>query len=96
MPKAYVICDIEVTDAAAYEGYKALSGPALAAHGGTFLVRGGATEVLEGERQPNRVVVLEFPDAETARRWYHSPEYEEAKRARAGAATGSFILVEGG
>jgi uncharacterized protein (DUF1330 family) len=95
MPKAYVICNVDVTDPAAYEGYKALSAPAVTGHGGTFLVRGGATEVLEGDWLPNRMVVLEFADAEAARRWYHSPEYGKAKRARAGAATASFILVEG-
>jgi uncharacterized protein (DUF1330 family) len=95
MPKAYVICDIDVTDPEAYEGYKALSAPAVAAYDGAFIVRGGASEVLEGDRSPQRLVILEFPDVETARRWYHSPEYGEAKQARAGAATGSFILVEG-
>jgi uncharacterized protein (DUF1330 family) len=93
--KAYVICDIDVLDPDAYEGYKRLSGPAAAAHGGRFLVRGGAAEVLEGERTPNRVVILEFPDMETARAWYESPEYGEARAARAGAATASFVLVEG-
>ena len=51
--------------------------------------------MLEGDRTPNRLVVLEFPDADAARRWYHSAEYAEAKATREGAATGSFILVEG-
>ena len=51
--------------------------------------------MLEGDRVPNRLVVLEFPDADAARRWYHSPEYQEAKAIREGAAIGSFILVEG-
>jgi uncharacterized protein (DUF1330 family) len=95
MPKAYVLVDVFVSDPDAYERYRALSGPAVEAHGGRFVVRGGAAEVLEGDRVPNRLVVLEFPDADTARRWYHSPEYAEARAARAGAATGSFVLVEG-
>lgn len=95
MPNAYVICDIEVTDPAAYEEYKKLSLPAVEKHGGRFVVRGGATEVLEGDRRPNRIVVLEFPSVEAARTWYDSPDYVEARRVREGAAQGSFILVEG-
>jgi uncharacterized protein (DUF1330 family) len=95
MPKAYVLVDVEVTDPAAYENYRKLSGPAAAAYGGRFIVRGGETEVLEGDRVPHRVVVLEFPDADAARAWYDSPEYREARAARANAAHGSFVLVEG-
>jgi uncharacterized protein (DUF1330 family) len=92
---AYVIVDMDVTDAEQYESYKALAGPSLEQYGGRYIVRGGAAEVLEGERVPKRVVVVEFPDADAARRWYSSPEYSAARAARAGAATGSFILVEG-
>lgn len=95
MPKAYVIVDIDVTDPAAYERYKALAAPAVAQYGGTYIVRGGAAEVLEGDRVPNRTVILEFPDVASARNWYHSPEYTAAREERAGAATGSLILAEG-
>lgn len=95
VPNAYVLVDMQVTDPAAYERYRELSGPAVAAYGGRFIVRGGATEVLEGDRVPNRVVVLEFPDADTARTWYDSPEYRAARAARADCAVGSFVLVEG-
>jgi uncharacterized protein (DUF1330 family) len=95
MPKAYVICDIDVLDPEAYEEYRRLSSIAAAAHDVRFIVRGGATEVLEGDRVPNRTVVLEFASADAARAWYHSPEYTAARAARANAARGSFILVEG-
>ena len=95
MPKAYVIVDMDVTDPQKYEGYRALAGPAVEAGGGRYLVRGGQCEVLEGDRIPKRVVVLEFPDMDAARAWYHSPQYVEAIAAREGAATGSFIAVEG-
>jgi uncharacterized protein (DUF1330 family) len=95
MPKAYVLCDIAVTDPEAYEGYKALAAPAVAAYGGSYVVRGGTAEVLEGDGPLNRVVVLEFPDADAARTWYDSPEYRAARAARAGAATARFVVVEG-
>jgi uncharacterized protein (DUF1330 family) len=92
---AYVLVDVDVTDAEQYDRYRPLAAASVEQYGGRYLARGGASEVLEGDRVPNRLVVLEFPDTEAARRWYHSPEYTEAKATRDGAATGSFILVEG-
>jgi uncharacterized protein (DUF1330 family) len=95
MPKAYVIVDINVTDPAKYEGYRVLAGPAVEAAGGRYLARGGTTAVLEGDRVPNRIVLLEFPDLDAARAWYDSPQYVEARAEREGAAVGSLIAVEG-
>lgn len=92
---AYLIADVEVTDAIRYEQYKALAAPAIAKHGGRYLVRGGAHASLEGPWRPHRLVIVEFPDVETAKRFYDSPEYREARAARAGAATGNFVVVEG-
>ena len=92
---AYVLVEMVVNDPDTFEQYKALSTTALAAHGGRYLARGGATELLEGDVPPSRVTLLEFPDADAARAWYHSPEYGAARQARAGAATARFVLVEG-
>jgi uncharacterized protein (DUF1330 family) len=92
---AYVLVEIAVSDPEAFETYKALSTTALAVNGGRYLARGGAHELLEGVGDPGRVTLLEFPDADAARRWYDSPEYREARAARADAATARFILVEG-
>ena len=65
---AYVICDIEVTDSAGYQEYAQQAPPTIARHGGRYLVRGGAVDVLEGEWTPNRLVVLEFDSVEAVRR----------------------------
>jgi uncharacterized protein (DUF1330 family) len=92
---AYLVVDVDVTDPSQYDEYRPLAAASLEQYGGRYLARGGTTEVLEGDRVPNRVVVVEFPDADAARRWYHSPEYQHAKATREGAAIGSFILVEG-
>ena len=92
---AYVLVDVDVTDAEQYDRYRPLAAASVEQYGGRYLVRGGASEVFEGDRIPHRSVLLEFPDAEAARRWYHSPEYQEAKAVREGAAVGSFICVEG-
>ena len=92
---AYVIADIEVTDPDAYAPYRPLAAASIARHGGRFVVRGGAVELLEGEPQPDRIVVIEFPDAEAARRWYRSAEYQSALKIRQSASRGRLFLVEG-
>jgi uncharacterized protein (DUF1330 family) len=92
---AYVIVDVNITDPTRYEVYKKLTPGIVGSYGGKFIVRGGATEVLEGDWKPGRVVVLEFPDMEKAKSWYESPEYTEAKGIRFEASTGKMILVEG-
>ena len=92
---AYVILDVKVNDPKTYDLYKQQSGPALEPFGGKFLVRGGEATVLEGGWQPNRVVVLEFPDADSARAWWSSDTYAEPKAIRQSASEGHMILVEG-
>lgn len=92
---AYVIADIRVTDPVQYEEYKRLAAPTVAAHGGRYVVRGGATETLDGDWVPERVVVLEFPNAEQARQWWSSDTYEAAKKIRWSSAESRLILVEG-
>ena len=92
---AYAIFDIVVTDSERYEDYKKLAPPAIAAYGGKYLVRGGRLDVLEGDWNPSRIVVLEFPTAEQARAWIDSPEYREARALRHATATTNAILVVG-
>ena len=93
---AYVIADIEVSDPGKYEGYRALSPGAIAAYGGRFLSRGGNMHALEGNWTPSRVVIVEFPTAEQAQKFYDSPEYRAARAARAGATNRfNMIVVEG-
>ncbi len=92
---AYLIVDCEVTDADRYEIYKQLAPPAIAKYGGRYLVRGGEVGLLEGDWRPSRVVVLEFPDVETAKRFYASPEYSAARAKRAGAARMNMVVVPG-
>jgi uncharacterized protein (DUF1330 family) len=92
---AYVIIETDISDPEQYERYKEASPAAVASGGGRFVARGGELAVLEGNWEPTRIVVLEFPDLETAKRWYVSPEYEEAKRLREGAAKLNMLAVEG-
>jgi uncharacterized protein (DUF1330 family) len=95
MAHAYVIADIEVTDPEVYEEYKRLSAAAVEKYHGRWLVRGGAADVLEGEWQPHRIVVVEFEDEQAARRMFNSREYAQAREVRQRSAHSSFVLVSG-
>ncbi len=92
---AYVIVDMQITDPVAIEEYRRLAGASVAAHGGRFIVRGGRLDFLEGGWRPERIVVLQFPDAAQARAWWASPEYAAARTVRERAARTRMILVEG-
>jgi uncharacterized protein (DUF1330 family) len=92
---AYVLVDIEIQDPALYEKYKLLAPPAIAAHGGRYLARGGRMEVLEGTWSPKRAVILEFPSLDQAKAWWASAEYAEGKALRQSIATTNMIVVEG-
>jgi uncharacterized protein (DUF1330 family) len=92
---AYVIVETNVSDPEQYERYKAEAPASIAAHGGRYVVRGGELAVFEGDWNPVRIVVLEFPDLETAERWYASEEYGEARKLREGAAKLNMVAVEG-
>jgi uncharacterized protein (DUF1330 family) len=94
--KAYVITDVKVSDPEKYKGYSALTPAAIAASGGTVLVRGGHAEPLEGVWQPARVVVVEFESLAAAKAFYNSALYSEARAKRAGATERfNMIVVEG-
>src|SRR5690348_16953204 len=67
---AYLIANVKITDAAQYEEYKRLSTIAMRAHGAEVCVRSGSIEVLEGDWQPERLIVLKFADVQHARRFY--------------------------
>ena len=95
MSSAYIIADVDVRDPAQYEEYKRLSSIAMKAHGAEVCVRGGNSEVLEGDWTPHRLVLLKFPSLEQARTFYSSAEYSAARQAREGIAVMRMVLVEG-
>jgi len=92
---AYIILDIEVNDPAGYEEYKKLGPPTVALYGGKYVARGGKTETLEGDWQPGRIVMLEFPSLEQAKAWINSPEYAPGRALRHKYALSKTIVVEG-
>jgi uncharacterized protein (DUF1330 family) len=92
---AYIIVEIEVLDAVGYEEYKKLAGSTVEKYGGKYIVRGGKTEVLEGDWNPKRIVVLQFESAERAKEWLNCKEYREPRKMRHRTARTNMILVKG-
>ena len=92
---AYLIVNVEVTDAELYEEYRQQAPAVIALYGGRYLARGGAVKVLEGTWMPKRCVILQFPDMESLLRWHDSPEYRPLRALRDRAARSSFVATEG-
>ena len=92
---AYLFANVEVTNAAGYEEYRQRVSATIEAHGGRYLVRGGAAEVLEGEWVPKRMVILEFGDMAKLNAWYRSPEYKPLIELRQRTARSTLVAVEG-
>ncbi len=87
------IAHVTVTDAEAYGKYAELAGPAIAAHGGTFIARGGRYVQLEGTDRP-RNVVARFPSVEAAVDCYKSDAYQVALSHARGASERELMVVE--
>ena len=92
---AYVIVEIEVTDPIRYEEYKEQATATVRKYGGKYIVRGGKTEVLEGNWKPKRIVILQFDSIERAKEWLNSEEYREPRKLRHATAKTNMLVIEG-
>ncbi len=92
---AYVIADIEVIDIEGFKEYQQKVPATITAYGGRYLARGGATEVLEGTRTPNRVVLLAFPSMAQLKTWWDSPEYKPLRVIRERTTKSNLFVTEG-
>ena len=89
---AYCLFDnLEITDPEALADYSTKTLATVEAHGGRYVLAGGAVELKEGNWQPNHPVIIEFPDLDAANAWYDSPEYAPLKHQR--KAAGRFNAV---
>jgi uncharacterized protein (DUF1330 family) len=93
--KGYLIANVDVQDADAYENYRSRTGAIVDRYGGRFLVRGGAIEPLEGDPRFARLVIIEFPSVEAAHAFYDSPEYQEIIPFRTSTSNGALCIVSG-
>ncbi|MEM8983829.1 MAG: DUF1330 domain-containing protein [Pseudomonadota bacterium] len=91
---AILLADIDVTDAEAYENYKAGTPDVLRRFGGRYLALAGETKVYEGEWQMHRTVVIEFPSMDALDAFYHSEAYQALCNIRWQSADSRFIAIE--
>lgn len=97
---AYLVFEISIHDPEGYAAYRSHAGPVLEKFGGRFIARSvanseGRLETLEGDWEPERFFIVEFPTYEQARTFYYSDAYQEAVQARFSSSTGKAILVDG-
>ena len=91
----YLIVDVDVKDPATYEDYKAKVPAFIRKHGGEYLVRGGAHEVLEGDWRPTRLVLFRFPDRAAVKAFVDDPEYQPLAALRHRIADTDMVMVDG-
>ena len=91
----YLIADVALRDPESYREYVENVPPLIEKHGGRYRVRGGDTQVLEGEWTPSRLIVLEFPDRAAALAFYNGQEYEPYKALRHSISDSNLVIVEG-
>lgn len=93
--KAYVIVQENIHDDEMFTAYRSQVLPTIQAAGGTFVVRGGAFSIVEGEWPYQRLVIIEFPSRAAAEAWYNSPAYQKIIPMRTKASTGNLVIVDG-
>jgi uncharacterized protein (DUF1330 family) len=92
---AYVVVEFTVKDPDVYrERYSAAAGQTAKEHGGEVLAAGG-WEILHGDGSLTSGALVRFPDLETARNWYNSPEYQQLIDVRGSAMDARFSLLDG-
>ena len=92
---AFLVSDVSIRDADAFQTYRTRAADSIARHGGRYLVRGGGVDPLEGTWSPRTIIIVEFPSMEQAHAWYRSPEYASALDVRDKALSRNLILVDG-
>lgn len=92
---AYVIVNVDTKHPEKYERYKEMAQETVTQYGGRYLARGGQMKLLEGEWEPTRIVILEFPSYEKALEWWNSAEYAPAKKLRQQLSTTDLLIVDG-
>ena len=92
---AYLIANITVHDQSRFARYVAAAPAVVARFGGRYIIRAGASEVLEGDPQINRTVVIEFPTMQSIKDFYSAPEYQALVALRTTCADAHLFCIEG-
>ncbi len=91
----YFVATITIDDRSEYSNYEAGFGAAFAKYPGKILSVSDAPELVEGEWEHSRTVLLEFPDRQQAMAWYESPDYQAILPHRHAASKADIVMVDG-
>ena len=92
----YLIVDTLLDKPELYEEYKLKAKPLVERFGGEYLARGGSLSLKETDLwSPTRMVLVRFPDADAANRFYDSPEYQAILPISRGSARRTMVMLEG-
>jgi uncharacterized protein (DUF1330 family) len=91
----YVIAQISITGAAAYNRYQAAFMDVFRQFKGTLLAADANPQIIEGDWAREKVILMSFPDENAFREWAFSPEYREITRDRHEGSEGVVLLVKG-
>jgi uncharacterized protein (DUF1330 family) len=92
---AYMIFDVDIRDPKQYQEFMSGVKPALEMAGGKYLARGGAHKVYEGDWEPRRIVLLEFPSIAAFEAFYNGATYQGLKSIRDSCSSARLVAVEG-
>jgi uncharacterized protein (DUF1330 family) len=95
MPAYMLFDNVEVSDPAPLADYVKQASRIAADHGGRYVAIDAVPQVVEGDPGLKSVVMIEFPDADSARAWYDSPAYRPLKAIRHRAVRNNAVLIEG-
>jgi uncharacterized protein (DUF1330 family) len=83
-----------ITDQDKLNQYLASAGATLAAYECQITAFTTEAQIVEGEPPGTRVVVLTFPDKETAMKWYNSDDYQAIVNLRLESTEGFALLCD--
>ena len=92
---AYIVVEVNIIKPERYEEYKAMATASIKKYGGKYIVRGGNSELIEGDQPLHRIVILEFESMEQGLAWYHSEDYKEGRELRNAITESRMYIVEG-
>lgn len=91
----YVIAQGRIENREMLDQYVAKALPTIQSGGGRVVAFDETPQIVEGEIEHPRTVILEFESQDAFRAWYDSAEYQAALPLRLESAPGSLILVNG-
>ncbi len=91
----YAIISVQVKDESAYNSALEQVPAVVEAHGGRYLVRGGAAEVIRGDWKPDRLVIVEFDSVEQAKEWQDGAAFADLREKLSQSTDTNVVIVEG-